>query len=188
MRLLWLLVGLAAASAGCESGDRIDLPAVKLPLQCEDSWPPSEAARDIPADWDGAVTRIVGCLRSDEYQVIRQESEATYVAWGYVRLGLAIRNAWIRPDSSPLAADLRALGLEYPDDMSAALLSAVWHWVHGQRMDVRARVACLRAWNAEMQRLAHSTPMGGRISDPDFRCDDDQTVQAAGGHWETVSR
>jgi hypothetical protein len=169
VRLLWLLAGLAAVSAGCERGGGTDLPVVKSPFGCEDSWPPSQPAPNIPSDWDAAVGRITGCIAADEYQVVRRESEATYGAWAHMRLGFAIRNEWIRPDSSPLAADLRALGFEYPDDMSAALLSAVWHQIHGLRMDVRARV-------------------GTRIPDPDFRCDDDQTVEAARSHWGAAGR
>ena len=185
-RVLWLLAGLAAVSAGCTPADGIDLPVVKSPYHCEETWPPSPAARNIPADWDAAVGRIVGCMGSDEVQVILQASEAAYGEWAYARLGLAIRNEWLRPDGSPLAANLRALGLEYPDDMSAALVSAVWHWIHGRRMDVRARVGCIKAWNWEMQRLARSTPFGVRIPDPDFRCDDDQTVQEMKTRWEAI--
>ena len=188
MRLLWLLAGLAAVSAGCDLGGEVPLPAVTSPFACDASWPPSQTARGIPPDWDAAVTRIARCVPPDEYQVIRQESEATYGAWAYMGLGFALRNEWLRPDSSPLAAHLRALGFEYPDDMSAALLSAVWHQVHGQRTDVRARVACIRAWNLEMQRLARSAPAGGRITDPDFTCEDDQAVQAARTHWEAAGR
>jgi hypothetical protein len=189
MRGWWLLLaGLAVVSAGCAPGGPPDLPAVKSPFRCDESWPPSRAAGDTPRDWDAAVNRIVGCLPPDEYAVIMRETEGTYLTWSYTRLGLALRNEWIRPESSPLGADLRALGFEYPDDMSAALLSAVWHWVHGRRTDVRARVACVRAWNAEMQRLARSTPLGGRIPDPDFRCDDTQALEAGRARWEAITR
>ena len=188
MQPRWLLLaGLAVVAAGCAPGEPVDLPAVKSPFRCDESWPPSRAAGDIPIHWDAAVTRIVGCLSRDEYAVITRESEATYLTWSYPRMGLALRNEWIRPESSRLGADLRELGFEYPDDMSAALLSAVWHWVHGLHMDVHARVACVRAWNAEMQRLARSTPMGGRIPDPDFRCDDAQAIEAARPRWEAVA-
>ncbi len=186
MRMLWLLAGLAAVSVACEPAGEIGLPNVKSPYRCEETWPPSRAARDIPADWDAAVNRIVGCLGSDEVQVVLQASEAAYCEWAYAKLGLAIRDEWLRPDGSPLAANLRALGLEYPDDMSAALLSAAWHWIHGRRMDVRGRVACVRAWNWEMQRLARSTPLGIRIADPDFRCSDDETVQETKTRWEAI--
>jgi hypothetical protein len=179
MRICWLLAGLAALSAGCDLSGEVEIPAVASPFDCAQSWPLSRTRRGIPADWDKAVMAIVGCLPADEYQTIRQQSEATYGAWAHMRLGFVLRNEWIRPEGSPLAVNLRGLGFEYPDDMSAALMSAIWHWVHGQRMDVRARVDCVRAWNAEMQRLARSTPLGRRIPDPDFTCEDDQAVHAA---------
>ena len=185
-RTLWLVAALAAVSAGCDLAAPVDLPSVEPPFNCDETWPPSAAARSIPSDWDEAVDRIVGCRPGGEYQIILTQSEAGYVEWAYPRVGLAIRNEWIRPEGSPLSANLRALGLEYPDDMSAVILSAVWNWVHGRRMDVRARVACIRAWNWEMQRLAQSAPFGTPIRDPDFRCDDEETVRATKPRWEAI--
>jgi hypothetical protein len=182
-RACWVLAGLAALSTGCDLSAEIETPAVTSPFNCEQAWPPTQSPVSIPADWDEAVMRIVGCLPAGEYQAIRQRSEADYLAWTDMRLGIVLRNQWIRVEGSPLLADLRSLGFEYPDDMSAALLSAVWHWVHGQQLDVRTRVRCIRAWNAEMQRLARSTPIGRPIPDPDFRCDDDQAVRAGSARW-----
>jgi hypothetical protein len=156
---------------------------VNSPFNCEEGWPPSQEPASVPMNWDEAVMRIVGCLPSGEYQAIRQRPEADYLDWVDMRLGIVVRTQWLRAERSPLLAHLQSLGFEYPSDMSAALLSGVWHWVHGQRFDIRARVRCVRAWNVEMQRLARSTLMGSPIPDPDFRCDDDRTVQAASGRW-----
>ena len=103
-------------------------------------------------------------------------------------VGLAIRNEWLRPDGAPLRQDLRAMGFEYPDDMSGAILSGVWHRVHAQPLDLAAKASCTRAWNSEMQRLVRSVPAGTSIPSPGFSCEDDQAIQAGRTLWTVIDR
>ncbi len=172
-------------SASCMASD---LPAVPPPVRCEQPWPPSPGAINIPPTFEAAVGQILVCLSADDHDVIRKETEVQHSARTHMALGLAIRNEWLRPNGSPLQQELRKMGFEYPDDMSGAILSGVWHRVHEQPMDPIAMATCVRAWNSEMRRLISSVPAGAQIPSPGFACADDQAIQAGRKTWETIGR
>ncbi len=79
------------------------------------------------------------------------------------------------------------VGFEYPEDMSEALLSLVWHKIHDQPLELEARALCTKAWNLEAQRLRRVAPFGSQISTPSFSCGDDQAVQESREHWAAES-
>ena len=144
MRFVWL--GIVLLTTSCMSSEP---PPVRPPVRCDHPWPPVSGPANTPPTFDAAVGQILACLSTYERDVIRKETEPQHGVRTHMAAGLAIRNAWIRPDGSLLQQDLRRLGFEDPDDMSAAILSGVWHRAHSQPMDLMARSACLRAWNSE---------------------------------------
>jgi hypothetical protein len=182
------LVGVALLSAGCSPRPDSDLPTVPPSARCEEPWPPSPVAYNIPRNLESAVSRILVCISAHEHAAIRSESESQYTARTHMGLGLAIRDGWLRPERSPLQQDLKNTGFDYPDDMSGAILSGVWHRVYDQRLDLAALASCTKAWNSENERLMRSTPAGTPFGLPGFSCGDDRAIQAGRERWAVTNR
>ncbi len=85
--------------------------------------------------------------------------------------------------------DMKRLGFQYPDDMSWAIQSAVWHKFHDRPTDVKLIATCLAAWNSESVRLHRaSRGVGQPIAMPEFDCIGDEALRAGMQRWSVVNR
>jgi hypothetical protein len=157
----------------------VDLSQVTLP--CAD-----ELQKWSPATLDEAVARLVSCLGPFSGTQTLAQTEAEYVTARHERLGRAIRNGWLTAPGSKLRQQLIEAGFVHPDDMSGALLSAVWHRAHDRPFDLNSRAECARAWNSESQRLMKSVPRGTQIPPVRFSCEDTARIEAGRRLWPKI--
>jgi uncharacterized protein DUF6794 len=158
-----------------------------------------------PQALEQAVELLLECTGSEERQRILAEREAAFTLRTHMAIGFIMRNQWLRTADSGLRRELIGLGFKSPDDMSSAVLSAVWHQVHNEPFDIQSRADCARAWNRESQRLIHdwyadtwrtvqlrryrthrgrSTSVATEVSSPDGR--PDPRVKPTADRCETI--
>ncbi len=152
-----------------------------------DSDPGPQCLREVrvtnPQALEQAVHLLLECTGSEERQRILAEKEAAFTVRTHMAIGFAMRNEWLRTADSGLRRELIGLGFKYPDDMSSAVLSAVWHRIHNEPFDIQSRADCARAWNRESQRLIHSVPTGTQIPGVPFSCEDTEHIEAGRRLW-----
>ena len=89
---------------------------------------------------------------------------------------------WLAADA-PLTRHLTALGFDYPDDMSFAVLAAAWHRARGLAFDAKATGDCLRAWNRKMRQWVESVAPGSSVPAPEFGCASAGEIEAGRALW-----
>lgn len=92
----------------------------------------------IPDSYDSAIDALVAALDTEEraHILARKDEGASH----HMFLGMAIRNAWVHPEGSPLTAYfVQSYGLGCPDDISTMLLRGLWAKVRGDAYDERER-------------------------------------------------
>jgi len=90
--------------------------------------------------------------------------------------------AWLAPTSA-LYRQMSALGFEYPDDMSFAVLSSAWHRTRGLPFDARMLAECLQAWNRKMRQWVDSVAPGSSVPAPEFGCDSPEAIEKGRHLW-----
>jgi hypothetical protein len=174
---------LAASQLACDAPSSA-LPDVKAPVNCALA-EPGRNAPIIPLDIEAAVRVLTACTPAAEW-VRAGATELDFIIREDNHIGGALRYAWLRQPDSTLRQDLTRVGFQYEEDMSAALFSIVWHRLRSLPMDIDARAKCVRAWNAESERLAHSVPPGTNIPPMGFSCGHDGVVEAGRRKWELI--
>jgi hypothetical protein len=127
---------------------------------------PRALARSMPETVDEASALIASCGPEEVRLRLQTASLPDVVSR---RSAESPPAAWLAQDS-PLYRHLAALGFEYPDDMSFAVLSAAWHHARGLPFDAKATGECLRAWNRKMRQWVESVPPGSSVPAPEFGC------------------
>lgn len=140
---------------------------------------PPALARAAPSTLDEASFLIAACSGTDIQARLRGAPLAALVSYRSADVPPA---AWLEPTST-LYRELSALGFEYPDDMSFAMLSSAWHQTRGLPFDARSLAECLRAWNRKMRLWVESVAPGSSVPAPEFGCDTPDAIEQGRPLW-----
>lgn len=97
----------------------------------------------IPTTLEEGIDALVAELDASEIEHIRARADEG--EQHHMFLGMSIRNAWVHPKGSPLAAHFRVVyELGCSDDISTMILKGLWAKVRGDAYDARKDAARYR--------------------------------------------
>lgn len=111
----------------------------------------------IPATLDQAVDALLAGMDSlDREAFLASPDSAFHHGWGR-----SLRNEWLHPEASPLAAFFESHGIHHADDSSACLFRALRCRLKREPFDLAAEAEHYREYWADQDAWGKTHPEGG---------------------------